>query len=1136
MWKAFDTPAVKGCEMKSLTTSTRAFHLSLRMISPCGCLTLLQMSLVISFIRVTQENLLFNVMLALKLRLSPNNQAVQSGCLTLSRKYYDVGLVAKFRIIKFLEIQRELAALAMQPSHKFDKEGVLLMNEKVDHGLFRRSEVSCERWCRLRGNLLFYFKNKDQYSEPAGLVVLEQCEVQSGCVSGVDDPLAFTIYFSGEGGGTVQFASTSESERDSWIQAVHMASYDYIRSQLKTLQDKLTEKIEPEDREIYESKADQPCLELSLSCDNLVCDGDGLPPNPMIVARILKSDGLWSIFGKTEVIQRSSNPCFLTTVTIPLTDVDSVISKTKLTVYDVRERLTATMSVIGATSLPSEKQELNDLRLKLNCDKQDDGPCVGFISIVARPLLRNIGPLSIPESESPSMTPSPQHLPRLYCNTLTRTYRFHAGLGSDLSLQEIMGESRWCFLIPQKIVQLFIAEEKDFLAALASLENLKEEWKMRQKELLEQHLHLINMYTMSLHEMDSNSGSVYFKPSSAKCCRNLEFVPVNLHLQRIVVYNESLRKNGIYDVQTVGCFAAHTLKFRHGGLSRLLTHGTIKDKLSRSADAVSVIEELKNEVSFACEELIGRLVEGDSQGAMNIMNHISSETKRLKGLLETELVEDACRSLEDLYVGVSDENSTNRIIHARSRSLSLGTQNANGLVEDLQNVDAAKKKFIETRHLSLKEKLNNVRNEDRNCNAISQEPEPWDLTQLNIEASVMCMEAKIKSLLKTSVKCATNETETDVIKSHLMPCINKLQQAVECLRGTAVLTHLVQLFLEPSQNSTKILNIRHRRDVVFTQIVTSVIIALGTRLFTQTQESLDQYLSIITSTGLLVQFEGLLSCQGEEMGMLEDMKVAVNDLMSNVEIYLSPWSSEQDPLPSITGNRRLLKVTVPVPKSSYDKLLASNYKGKAIQITAPFVNVGINEQASFAERESCAPSCMQVSRRSPACMSGPKLPTYRFGDVSVQDQINNEGVEKMRHYFKMVCPILSQEKSTIISQSLDRLSGHVQLRKPKNVEILHIAARITRQLGGLRFTSCKSAKDRSSMSVTLEQLMILKEDFNLADHEVHRALDCMRCEGTRRENTLKNAGVRKYAFNSLQLLALHRLYRPPAGTYGNVQT
>ena len=30
--------------------------------------------------------------------------------------------------------------------------------------------VSVERWCRLRGNLLFYFKSRDHWSEPAGVI------------------------------------------------------------------------------------------------------------------------------------------------------------------------------------------------------------------------------------------------------------------------------------------------------------------------------------------------------------------------------------------------------------------------------------------------------------------------------------------------------------------------------------------------------------------------------------------------------------------------------------------------------------------------------------------------------------------------------------------------------------------------------------------------------------------------------------------------------------------------------------------------------------------------------------------------------------------------------------------------------
>ena len=45
----------------------------------------------------------------------------------------------------------------------------------VEHVLF---SVPFERWCRLRGNLLIYFKSREAWSEPAGVIILEIGSIQ----------------------------------------------------------------------------------------------------------------------------------------------------------------------------------------------------------------------------------------------------------------------------------------------------------------------------------------------------------------------------------------------------------------------------------------------------------------------------------------------------------------------------------------------------------------------------------------------------------------------------------------------------------------------------------------------------------------------------------------------------------------------------------------------------------------------------------------------------------------------------------------------------------------------------------------------------------------------------------------------
>ena len=77
---------------------------------------------------------------------------------------------------------------------------------------------------------------------------------------------------------------------------------------------------------------------------------------------------------------------------------------------------------------------------------------------------------------------------------------------------------------------------------------------------------------------------------------------------------------------------------------------------------------------------------------------------------------------------------------------------------------------------------------------------------------------------------------------------------------------------------------------------------------------------------------------------------------------------------------------------------------------------------------------------------------------------------------------------------------------------------------------CKSGKDRSSMGLTLEHALLLRDEHGLPAEAAAAARQTMRRHGVRRENVRQNTANRSYAFNWLQQRFLPEEYRPPEGS------
>ena len=119
---------------------------------------------------------------------------------------------------------------------------------------------------------------------------------------------------------------------------------------------------------------------------------------------------------------------------------------------------------------------------------------------------------------------------------------------------------------------------------------------------------------------------------------------------------------------------------------------------------------------------------------------------------------------------------------------------------------------------------------------------------------------------------------------------------------------------------------------------------------------------------------------------------------------------------------------------------------------------------------------------------------------------------------------------------MSRLENVHRRATDKDVELLSLCQQLSRTMQAGRLTCCKSGKDRTSMSVTLENTALLGKDAELAGIKQVEVLRVLRSRGVRRQNLIKNIGKPYYAFNPIQWMNLPKMYRPPAGCYGSGQS
>ncbi|XP_070563592.1 pleckstrin homology domain-containing family J member 1-like [Ptychodera flava] len=130
--------------------------------------------------------------------------------------------------------EKELSMLAYGTA---DFESRLLHKPPGSNLKFR--EVYRERWCKLKGNFLFYCRTNEtgECQEPIGALLIERCKVQHEHT--VDKSFAFSISYPDDGDRKHYFVGASDKQTEQWVMALTQASYENLQTNLAVLRAKL---------------------------------------------------------------------------------------------------------------------------------------------------------------------------------------------------------------------------------------------------------------------------------------------------------------------------------------------------------------------------------------------------------------------------------------------------------------------------------------------------------------------------------------------------------------------------------------------------------------------------------------------------------------------------------------------------------------------------------------------------------------------------------------------------------------------------------------------------------------------------------------------------------------------------------
>uniref|UniRef100_A0A6Q2XEI5 Phosphatidylinositol-3,4,5-trisphosphate-dependent Rac exchange factor 1 n=1 Tax=Esox lucius TaxID=8010 RepID=A0A6Q2XEI5_ESOLU len=316
-----------------------------------------------------------------------------------------------------------------------------------------------------------------------------------------------------------------------------------------------------------------------------------------------------------------------------------------------------------------------------------------------------------------------------------------------------------------------------------------------------------------------------------------------------------------------------------------------------------------------------------------------------------------------------------------------------------------------------------------------------------------------------------------------------------------------------------------RRDVIFCQSATGALCTLAEQLLAalrsrfnnageydeDSKEASRKWLEQSAAIGVLLNFQSTLAPHvEEERTMLEDTKAALLDL-DKVTVFFRQLQDEclvaNTPVSyHVEGSRQALRVTLYLDSCHFSELPTRLQNGGSLKLHTVLFTRAL-ERPEGVSQQDCV-SMEEFQQRTNAVSLERVKAYYRKLRAFYLEKSNlpTDSNTTAMKIDQLLRPLNTLDDLCRLMQTYlntrPNTAGH-----PSGVSLLSVSSELCNRLGACHITMCATGILRCTLTVTLEQAMILARNHGLMPRCIMQTMDIMRKQGTRVEISAKNLKV-----------------------------